>query len=102
MQTLAAIILVLTAPPLFLAAVCAYGPLENRYLVWRRARREAAWPDAALDYLHSLARPVRIAKLTPYGWAEVVPGEGFRGEGGHGRHPRTSAGRMAALTVKAA
>lgn len=99
MTTVLLIALMLTAPPLFLAAVCAYGPLENRFLVWRRARREAAWPDAALDYLNSMARPIRIAQLTPYGWAEVIPGEGFRGEG---RHHRTSAGRMAALTVKAA
>jgi hypothetical protein len=98
MQTLIAIILMLILPPLFLAAACAYGPLENRFLVWRRMRREAAWPDAALDYLHGLARPIRIAQLTPYGWAEVVPGEGFAPAGRH----RADVTRMVALTVKAA
>lgn len=99
MQTLIAIALMLTLPPALLGAVCAAGPLENRFLVWRRARREAAWPDPLLDYLHSLARPVRIAELTPYGWAEVIPGEGWARDGSHGKH---RAARLAALTVKAA
>ena len=84
------------APPALLAAVCAYGPVENRFLVWRKARHEAVWSDAALDYLNDMARPIRIAQWTGCGWAEVVPVERCARPGRH----RT--GRMVALTVKAA
>lgn len=54
---IAALALIACLLVLPLPAVCAYGPLENRFLVWRSSRR-----------------PVRIAQYTSYGWAEVVPG----------------------------
>ena len=45
-----------------LAAVCGYGPALDRVKAWRSARR-----------------PVRVAELTPGGWAEVVPCVNGRG-----------------------
>ena len=50
---------ILPAP---LAAVCGYGPALDRVKAWRSARR-----------------PVRVAELTPGGWAEVVPCVNGRG-----------------------
>lgn len=72
MQTLIAITLMFTLPPLFLAAVCLYGPLADLVNDRRLARRRAAERAA------SAHRPIRIAEWTPYGWAEVVPAGGAR------------------------
>ena len=45
-----------------LAGICGYGPALDRVKAWRSARR-----------------PVRVAELTPGGWAEVVPCVNGRG-----------------------
>jgi len=42
-----ALALILALPPSLLGAVCAYGPLETRFLVWRRERREVWKPYRA-------------------------------------------------------
>lgn len=65
MQTIAIALMSLVLP-LFLAAVCAYGPLADRIhdrrLARRReARREAEWAPAP-------RRPVPTARLRQPGW----------------------------------
>lgn len=62
-------VLVLAAALIFpLPAACLYGPLTDPIRDRRIARRRE------LERVVEPYRPIRIAQLTPRGWAEIIPG----------------------------